>query len=76
MVKANVSGRFVSGLLIGAMSGIAAGLLVAPGPGRESRQIIRHKVGGHVDSLREKFKQNGTYGSAELSGYANVESSG
>jgi gas vesicle protein len=37
----NRSGSFVGGLLIGAIAGAVAGLLVAPKTGRETRLLIR-----------------------------------
>jgi gas vesicle protein len=37
----NQSGGFVGGLVLGAAMGAVAGLLIAPRPGRETRQILR-----------------------------------
>ena len=51
--------KLVIGLVAGATVGAVAGLLFAPKPGKESRQIvasrsegIRHKTGGFVDVMR------------------------
>lgn len=38
---ARESGAFVSGLVLGAAFGAVAGLLMAPRPGRETRQILK-----------------------------------
>jgi gas vesicle protein len=37
----NRSGAFVGGLLVGAALGTLAGILMAPRPGRETRQLLR-----------------------------------
>ena len=37
----NRSGRFLSGILLGAAAGAIAGLLVAPRPGHETRRILK-----------------------------------
>lgn len=37
----NRSGSFLGGMIIGAALGTVAGLLVAPRPGRETRQLIK-----------------------------------
>ncbi len=51
--------KLLTGLIAGAAMGAVAGLLFAPKPGKESRQIvvsrsrgIRHKTGGLVDVMR------------------------
>ena len=51
--------KLVIGLVTGATVGAVAGLLFAPKPGRESRQIvatqswgIRQKTGGYVHKMR------------------------
>ena len=51
--------KLVTGLIAGVAVGAVAGLLFAPKPGKESRQIvarrasgIRHKTGGYVDVIR------------------------
>ena len=37
----NRSGRFLTGILLGAAAGAIAGLLVAPRPGHETRRILK-----------------------------------
>jgi gas vesicle protein len=56
MVKSN---KLFTGLIAGAALGVAAGLLFAPKPGKESRSLVanrtgnlRSKTGGYVDVMR------------------------
>jgi|ETNmetMinimDraft_2_1059921.scaffolds.fasta_scaffold215416_1 gas vesicle protein len=58
MTKRN---KLVAGLVMGAAVGAAAGLLLAPKPGKEARQVVasrlgnfRHKAGSQVRTLRRK----------------------
>ena len=51
--------KLVAGLIAGAAMGAVAGLLFAPKPGKEPRQMvasrarrIRHKTSGYVDVMR------------------------
>ena len=60
MVKQN---NLVKGLIAGAAIGAVAGLLLAPKPGKESRQIvafrageIRRKAAGYLDAARSRQK--------------------
>ena len=67
MVNTN---KLVTGLIAGAALGAVAGLLFAPKPGKESRQIVaaradelrqkadelRNKAGGYVDAMRSRRK--------------------
>ena len=67
MVKTN---KLVTGLIAGAALGAVAGLLFAPKPGKESRQIVaaradelrnkadglRGKAVGYVDAIRSRRK--------------------
>jgi gas vesicle protein len=67
MVKTN---KLVTGLIAGAALGAVAGLLFAPKPGKESRQIVaaradelrtkadsfRGKTAGYVDAMRSRRK--------------------
>ena len=53
------TGRFANGLVVGGLVGAALGVLMAPQPGRQTRNLIRRKTGGYVGSLRERFKRNG-----------------
>jgi len=53
------TGRFTKGLVVGALIGAALGLLAAPQPGRQTRNLIRRKTGGYASALRERFRKNG-----------------
>ena len=52
-------GLFVKGLAVGALVGTALGVLVAPRPGKQTRNLVRRKTGGYAGSLRERFRRNG-----------------
>ena len=58
------TGRFANGLVVGALVGTAVGVLMAPQPGRQIRNLIRRKTGGYVGSLRERFMRNGAVNEA------------
>ena len=64
MVKNN---KLITGLIACAAVGVAAGLLFAPKPGKESRSIVadrtgklRHKTVGYVDVIRSWRKNKVT----------------
>ena len=64
MVKPN---KMVTGLIAGAALGMVAGLLFAPKPGKDSRQIVaaradelRNKAGGYVEAVRSRRKSKET----------------
>ena len=46
--------KFVTGMLFGAVVGAAIGLLVAPKPGSETRQLVRERAGEYLDVARER----------------------
>jgi len=57
--------NLVTGLIAGAFIGTVVGLLVAPKPGKETRQIVairagewRTKAGDYVGTLREKIRRD------------------
>ena len=52
------TGRFVKGLVVGALVGATLGVLAAPQPGSQTRNLVRRKTGGYVGSLREKIRRN------------------
>ena len=54
------SRRLAQGLVVGALVGAALGVLMAPQPGKQTRDLIRRKTGGYVGSLRETIRSNGT----------------
>ena len=58
-MKSNKSGRRVTGFIVGAVAGVAIGLLAAPKTGKETREIIRHKTGDYAGTLRERFRRGG-----------------
>ena len=55
MMMRNKTGRFVSGLIVGSLTGATVGLLLAPRSGRETREVVRHKAGHYVGTLRERI---------------------
>ena len=62
MVKHN---NLVKGLIAGGAIGAVTGLLLAPKPGKDSRQIlafrageIRHKAGGLLEAVRSRKKKS------------------
>ena len=46
--------KFVTGIVFGAALGAAIGLLLAPRPGSETRQIVRERAGEYIDVARER----------------------
>ena len=64
--------HLMTGLITGAAVGAAAGLLLAPKPGKVNRRFVamragrfRHKAGRYVGTLREKVRRGrGGEGSA------------
>ncbi len=46
--------KFFTGLIIGAVVGLAIGILSAPRPGEETRQMIKEKL----DEVGKKIKQH------------------
>ncbi len=69
------SGKLVTGLVAGALVGAVAGLLFAPKPGKESREIVgtkaeelRSKTGGYIGTVKDKIKRGrGTEATEEIS---------
>jgi len=52
--------RLVMGLVAGAIIGAAAGILLAPEAGRETRQMVRTRTSNLIGYIRQKFmKQPG-----------------
>ena len=56
--------NLISGLLAGAIIGAAAGILFAPKPGRETRQVVgakavdfRDRAGGAIGNLKDRIKK-------------------
>ena len=46
--------KFVTGMVFGAAMGAVLGLLLAPKPGSETRQIVRERAGEYLDVARER----------------------
>ena len=51
------SNKLISGLAAGAIIGAAAGILFAPNPGKETRQVVGAKAVGYIGNLRGKIKK-------------------
>ena len=73
MMMRNKTGRFVTGLIVGSLTGAAVGLLFAPRSGRESRRVVRHKTGHYVGTLRERFGRCEATNGAKENAHAHVE---
>ena len=59
MLMRNKTGRFVTGMVVGSLTGAAAGLLFAPRSGRETRDVVKHKTGHCLGTLWERFGRSG-----------------
>ena len=46
--------KFITGVLAGALIGTAIGMLLAPKPGIETRQIVRERAGEYLETARER----------------------
>ena len=46
--------KFITGVLAGALIGTAIGMLLAPKPGNETRQIVRERAGEYLETARER----------------------
>ncbi len=53
----NKTGRLVTGLIVGSLMGGTVGLVLAPLSGRETREVVKHKTGHYVGTLRERFEK-------------------
>ena len=56
--------NLITGLLAGAIIGAAAGILFAPKPGRETRQVVgakavdlRDRAGGYIGNIKERIRK-------------------
>lgn len=47
--------KLVMGLVAGAIIGAAAGILLAPKAGKETRQMVRTRAGNFIGYLRQKL---------------------
>lgn len=63
MEKTNRAYQIAAGLAAGAVAGVIAGLLLAPRSGKQTREIIRERMG----ALRQRIrKHSSAEGSQEL----------
>ena len=65
MMMRNKTGRFVTGLIVGSITGAAVGLLFTPRSGRETRGVVRYKTGHIAGTLRERFGRCGATNGAK-----------
>ena len=49
----------ITGLLAGALAGVALGLMFAPKAGRETRDLVRRKRRDYTSAVREKIREKG-----------------
>lgn len=49
--------KFITGLLAGALVGTAIGVLMAPKPGSETRQIVRERGREYLGTARERGRE-------------------
>jgi len=57
--------RFARGLALGALIGVAAGLLFAPGPGEETQKTLQERI----EAARKAFEEARTQAQRELLEY-------
>ena len=57
MKEGKSASRLVIGLVAGALVGTAIGLLVAPQPGKASREAVGDKAGRYISQLRESWEK-------------------
>ena len=57
MNDGNSTGKMVAGLAAGAVVGAALGLLLAPNPGKQSRNTIRLKTQKTLGLVRDAYKK-------------------
>ena len=69
----NKTGQFVTGLIVGSLMGGTVGLMLAPGSGRETRDVVRHKTGRYVGTLRERFGRCGATTGAKENAHTHME---
>ena len=61
--------KLIAALTTGAVLGAAAGLLLAPNPGKETRKVVaaqsgqlRHKAGHYIGNLRGHLRRSENHG--------------
>jgi len=60
------SSNFITGVLVGAIAGLTAGILLAPDKGTETRRKIMEKGNDLADAAKNKFKAYGQKGEEML----------
>ncbi len=73
MMMRNKTGRLITGLIVGSLTGAAVGLLFAPRTGRETQKVVKHKAGHYVGALRERFGRCEATNGAKENANAQVE---
>ncbi len=58
-MMSNKPGRYVTGMIVGSLTGATVGLLFAPRSGRETREVVKQKTGHYAGTLRERFGRCG-----------------
>ena len=53
----NSKSAMLVGLLVGAVAGTIAALLLAPTTGKQSRELVRQKTGKIVDATKNRLKR-------------------
>ncbi len=54
---ANKGVNFLLGFLTGVLTGAAVGLLLAPEPGEDTRNLVREKIDEYADEGKKVFEQ-------------------
>lgn len=57
MSSANGALRFIAGALVGAAAGIVAGVLIAPRPGYETRDMVARSAGDVWDDVVDTYQK-------------------
>ena len=58
MYQDQSSSGLMIGFILGAAAGVAIGLLLAPKPGRETRELVRQGVVGGLERVKEFREEN------------------
>ena len=56
----NGADRFVTGMVLGAVLGAAIGILLAPKPGTETRELVRNRAGEYFEIVRDRAGEYAT----------------
>ena len=68
----SANNKLIAALTTGAVLGAAAGLLLAPNPGKETRKVVaaqsgqfRHKAGHYIGNLRGSLRRRANGGKVD-----------